>query len=347
MIFNQLKIDKYKDMNELIQKCPTHSIIRENLIRAYEKINSPLYDHIVCAVSGGSDSDIQIDIVWKCDINNKVDYVWFDTGLEYQATKDHLKYLEEKYNIEIKTYKPVKPIPTACREYGQPFISKNVSEMISRLQRHNFQWEDEPLDVLLKRYCKWNEEKQDWYGCKNALMWWCNANESIQFCIKYNKYLKEFMVKNPPEFLISSKCCKYAKKDVLYRLVNEEGYDLNIFGVRKSEGGIRSTSYKTCFNEGDVCDSYRPLFWYVNDDKLTYEKHYGITHSRCYMEYGLKRTGCAGCPFGRDFEYELEVIEKYEPKLFKAVINIFGYSYVYTRAYKKFCEEMKAKEMAR
>ena len=40
-----------------------------------------------------------LDIVWRCDKDNKVDYVWFDTGLEYQATKDHLKYLE---NIQEK-----------------------------------------------------------------------------------------------------------------------------------------------------------------------------------------------------------------------------------------------------
>ena len=59
--------------------------------------------------------------------------------------------------------------------------------------------------------------------------------------------------------------------------------------------------------------------------------------------YGLKRTGCAGCPFGRDFEFELQVIEKYEPKLFKAVNNIFGQSYEYTRAYRSFCEEMDKK----
>ena len=334
-----MEVKKYKDLDELIQNCPPHSIIGENYIRAWAKINSPLYDRIVCAISGGSDSDIQFDIVWKCDVDNKVDYVWFDTGLEYQATKDHLKYLEEKYGVKIKPYKPVKPIPTACKQHGQPFISKNVSEMIDRLQRHNFQWEDEPLEVLLERYCEWDEKKQDWVGCKNALMWWCNANQSIQFCIDYNKHLKEFMVANPPKFKISAKCCKYGKKDVLHKLVNEEGYDLNIFGVRRSEGGIRSTSYKTCFNEGDVCDSYRPLFWYVNDDKLTYEKHYGVIHSRCYTEYGLKRTGCAGCPFGRDFEFELEVIEEFEPKLFKAVMNIFDDSYEYTRAYRRFCEE--------
>lgn len=85
---------------------------------------------------------------------------------------------------------------------------------------------------------------------------------------------------------------------------------MNIFGVRRAEGGIRQTAYKSCFDEnGEGYDNYRPLFWYTNLDKNNYENNYAIKHSRCYTEYGLKRTGCAGCPFGRDFEQELQIIE--------------------------------------
>lgn len=330
---------------ELISGAPKNQIIGDNLVRAWSKINSSKYKKIVCAISGGSDSDVMLDIIWQCDKDGKVEYVWFDTGLEYQATKEHLNLLKEKYDIEIKPYRAIVPIPTSCKKYGQPFISKNASEMIDRLQRHGFQWEDESLDILLQRYCEWNTKKQDWVGCKGALMWWCNANESVQFNIAYNKYLKDFMVQNPPRFKISSKCCQYAKKDVLHKLVANEGYDLNVFGVRRAEGGIRQTAYKSCFDEnGDGYDNYRPLFWYTNSDKDDYESHYAIKHSKCYTEYGLERTGCAGCPFGRDFEKELEIIEKYEPKLFVAVNNIFGDSYEYTRKYREFCKEMDNKK---
>lgn len=327
-------------LEELIQNAPKNKTIGDNLIRAWSIINSSKYDKAVCTISGGADSDIVLDICTKVDINNKIDYIWFDTGLEYQATKEHLKFLETKYNVEIRPFKAIKPIPISCRNIGQPFLSKNVSEMIYRLQKHNFQWEDEPLDVLLPRYCKWDEKKQDWVGCKGALMWWCNANEGLQFCVGLNKWLKEFMVLNPPQFKVSSKCCHYAKKDIIHKLIANGGYDLNISGIRKFEYGIRSTAYKNCFDEKTSCDNYRPIFWYTDEDKQTYEQHYGIVHSDCYTEYGLKRTGCAGCPFGRDFEEELRVIENYEPKLFKAVNNIFGDSYNYTRKYKEFCVEM-------
>lgn len=333
-------VQKANTIEELLQDCPVNSIIGDNLIRAWSKINSPKYKKILCSISGGSDSDIMLDIIWRCDKDNKVTYVWFDTGLEYQATKDHLKYLENKYNIEIRAYKAIKPIPITCRTLGQPFISKNVADMIDRLQRHNFKWEDKPLEELLKKYCEWNEKKHDWVGCKAAIMWWCNANRTSRFCINHNKWLKEFMIQNPPSFKISKKCCIYAKEKVAENIISMDGYDLNIFGVRKAEGGIRATAYKSCFSENiSGSDSYRPLFWYKNEDKIDYEVAYQVTHSKCYTEYGLTRTGCAGCPYSRNFEFELEVIQKYEPKLYKAVNNIFGDSYEYTKKYKEFCKK--------
>lgn len=57
----------------------------------------------------------------------------------------------------------------------------------------------------------------------------------------------------------------------------------------------------------------------------------------------MKRTGCVGCPYGKDFEYELEVVKQYEPKLYKAVNNIFKDSYEYTRKYRQFIKELESK----
>ena len=328
---------KPQSIYDLLQDCPKNQTITDNLIRAWAKINSPKYKKIVCTISGGSDSDVMLDIVWRCDKDNKVTYCWFDTGMEYEATKEHLKDLEEKYEIEIQKRKAIKPIPAACKQYGQPFLSKRVSDYINRLQKHNFQWADKPYDVLVQKYPR----------CQTALKWWCNAAESPQFCINRNKWLKEYMIENPPTFLISHKCCTYAKKDVLHKLLKEGDYDLNIFGVRKAEGGARATAYKSCFNEGDGgCDFYRPLFWYKNSDKEEYVEAFCIENSACYTEYGLKRTGCPGCPYGRDFEYELEAIEQYEPKFYRAVMHIFGESYEYTRGYREFQKKMEEKAAA-
>lgn len=328
-------VEKANSIEELLEKCPKNQDIGDNLVKAWAKINSSKYKKELCAISGGSDSDVMLDVCWKCDKDNKIEYVWYDTGLEYQATKDHLKYLENKYGIEIKVCKAVKPIPAVCKQYGQPFLSKRVSDYMSRLQRHNFKWQDKLFEELYKEYPK----------CKTALKWWCNTNrDKSSFNIDRNKWLKEFIVENPPTFQISFVCCEYAKKKPAKKYLSDNEYDLNITGLRKAEGGLRATAYKNCFTENsDSHDEYRPLFWYTNSDKEEYENYYEIVHSKCYTEYGLPRTGCAGCPFGRDFEFELQVIEKYEPKLFKAVNNIFGQSYEYTRAYRSFCEEMDKK----
>lgn len=243
--------------------------IVDSFVKADSVINNPRYKSILCSVSGGSDSDIMLDLIYRVDLSKKVKYIWFDTGIEYQATKDHLDYLEQKYDIEIIRERAIKPIPITCREYGQPFLNKFVSDMICRLQKHNFKWEDKPLDELLKEYP----------NCKGALMWWCNAREVndfgySMFNINFKKYLKEFLLANPPKFKISSKCCMYAKKDVSKQLIKEYNADLMVIGVRKSEGGIRSASYKNCYSiKSDGVDDYRPIFWYKEDTKERYEKN--------------------------------------------------------------------------
>ena len=308
-------------------------LIVDSFVKANSVINSPLYETILCSISGGSDSDVMLDLISRVDLNKKVDYVWFNTGLEYQATKDHLDYLEQKYNIKIERERAIKPIPTTCREYGQPFLNKHVSDMLYRLQKHGFKWENGTLDELLKKYP----------NCKSALQWWCNANTVLN--ISRNRFLKSFIIANPPNFKISSKCCDYAKKNASKRVIENYKYDLVIVGIRRAEGGLRSIKYKNCYSiKENQVDNYRPLFWYKDDTKERYEKKFDIKHSECYTKYGFKRTGCCCCPYGRGLEEELEITSIYEPKLYKAACNVFKDSYEYTRKYREFVQIMKLKE---
>ena len=314
---------KLEELNNLLStiKNPT---IGKALLTTYHKLNNCHYKKVLCSISGGSDSDVILDLLTKCDNNKIVEYFYFDTGLEYQATKEHINYLQEKYNIVITTLKPKIPIPLAVKKYGQPFLSKMVSENIQRLQKHGFKWENKPYEELVKEYP----------NCKSALQWWCNSRKNnILLGITRNKGLKEFMMNNNPKFNISNKCCKYAKKDILKDLL-KQGYDLNISGIRKSEGGVRSTAYKSCFDNQDNYDNYRPIFWFTDGDKLEYRKLFNVNNSKCYTVYGLKRTGCVGCPFSKNYKEELEIVNKYEPKLYKAVSNLFKDSYEYINKYK-------------
>ena len=317
------------------------SIDNEVIVKAFLKANSVLnsYSRPCCSISGGKDSDIVLDIIWRVDKDKKMRYVWFDTGLEYQATKDHLDYLENKYGITIEREKAIKPIPIACKEYGQPFLSKMVSEMMCRLQKHNFKWEDKSFEELYKKYPK----------CKGALTWWTNNRNTGNFAnsifnISYNKYLKEFILLNPPQFAISAKCCDYAKKNVKEEYIKSNNLDLNIVGIRRAEGGARSAKYKNCYDNNKSIgkySNYRPLFYFKNDDVKYYSELFNIVHSDCYTTYKFKRTGCVGCPYNRELKTDIKIINKYEPKLSIGINNIFKDSYEYTAMYRKFVEEQK------
>ena len=53
----------------------------------------------ICSYSGGSDSDIMLDLIEQTrHIFNlpPVDYVFFNTGIEMRATKEHVKATAEK-----------------------------------------------------------------------------------------------------------------------------------------------------------------------------------------------------------------------------------------------------------
>ena len=322
--------DKTK-LNEFVTNSPD-AWVQDAIYKANDHLEGA--EKIVCLISGGSDSDIMTHLIHTLDDEKKTTYAWVNTGLEFEATKRHLKDLEDKYGIEIIPLKTKMPIPLAVRTHGLPFLSKYVSDMISRLQKHNFQWEDGTLEKLLIKYP----------NCKGALRWWCNDwGEDSKFNINRNTWLKEFLMENPPDFEISPKCCDYAKKSPANKFVVDGGFDLRCVGVRKSEGGIRSTSYKSCYTPSEIGKEaqYRPLFWFDNKSKETYKQAHNITYSDCYEVWGLKRTGCAGCPFGADFEFELECVQKYEPKFYNAVWKIFGKSYEYTRKYREFQHKMR------
>ena len=88
------------NLSDVLEQTKNSLIISDAFTKADSILNHKEYKNIACSVSGGADSDIMIDICEKVKPHG-VHYVWFDTGIEYQATKDHLKYLEERYDITI------------------------------------------------------------------------------------------------------------------------------------------------------------------------------------------------------------------------------------------------------
>lgn len=158
----------------LLEQCPN-----VRTFDAFFKCERHLIDHhkILVSVSGGSDSDIMLDHLQKVLEENKfnydceIHYVWFDTGLEYKVTKEHLDYLENKYNIKIERIRPKVPVPLGCKIYGVPFLTKYVSQMLSRLQEHNFDFKNDgnkSYEELMSKYP----------NMKSALRFWCCHNDN-------------------------------------------------------------------------------------------------------------------------------------------------------------------------
>ena len=306
----------------------------------YERINNTLgkmryylstHESICVSVSGGSDSDIIVHIIATHfrDMLPKINFVFSNTGIEYRATLQHLDDLRNKYGITIDEVHGM-PIPIAVRKYGVPFISKRVSDCMSRLQKHDFRYEDMPLDELLEKYPR----------NRASLRWWTNDwGDKSHFNIDWNSGLKEYLKDQRPSVCFSSMCCDVSKKAPLKKYQKEKNCDLYITGERKSEGGARSTRHSNCFEQSHGLDHYMPLWFWNDETKAYYEKHENIHHSDCYEVYGLKRTGCVGCPFGQNVFEELEIMQKHEPQCFKLCMNVFGDSYALTREYKEHRKE--------
>jgi 3'-phosphoadenosine 5'-phosphosulfate sulfotransferase (PAPS reductase)/FAD synthetase len=106
---------------------------------------------------------------------------------------------------------------------------------------------------------------------------------------------------------------------------------LSVTGERKAEGGQRAVVHKTCFEEGNHgIDKFMPLFWWTDETKADFKKSEEIRYSDCYEIWGMKRTGCVGCPFGKDTAEELRLMHEYEPNLYNACMKVFGQAYELT-----------------
>ncbi len=317
------------------------------------------HPNAICSYSGGADSDILIDVVERArEIFNlpPVKYVFFNTGLEMKATKDHVKATAEKYGVEIETVRPKTNIVMASRKYGIPFVSKIMSAGLSEWQKKGV-----PLSVAQEydqaedKQAKRAELKERYPKCESVLNFLCCCNSkgeprpNIQLVINSSKYMRDFIGEYSPDFKISAECCTHCKKNVAHQI--QKGYDMVITGERRDEGGMRSVPRKDntslCFTE-TASGQYRlrPLYYVSDADKAWYKEYYGLRYSDAYEVYGLTRTGCCGCPISYKAIDDLELIRPYEPNLVKAAWNVFGKSYTYRQKYNAYKAERMEQEKA-
>ena len=318
------------------------------------------HPNAICSYSGGADSDILIDLI---ETTRKmipslppVKYVFFNTGLEMKATKDHVKATAQKYGVEIKECRPKIGIVQASRMCGIPFVSKIMSNGLSEWQKKGV-----PLSIAEEyeqaedKAAKRRELRERYPKCETVINFLCCCNSkgeprpNIQLVINSSRYMRDFIAEYPPNFQVSAKCCDYCKKQLAHKV--QKDYEMVITGERRAEGGMRSVPRKDCttmcFTEtADGKYRLRPLYYVTDKDKDWYKETFNIRYSDAYEIYGLKRTGCCGCPISYRAVDDLEIIKPYEPNVVKAAWNIFGKSYEYRKAYNTYKERRDAEIQA-
>ena len=124
---------------------------------------------------------------------------------------------------------------------------------------------------------------------------------------------------------VSNKCCLYNKERPMIQWGKESGRKA-VIGVRGSESRTRKSKYNTCLKKnGD----FTPLYDFSDDLVDLIYGVYDIEIPECYNF--LTRTGCAGCPYGKDTEQELSMLPAgqrgHAIKYFQESYDVLGIDY--------------------
>lgn len=179
-------------------------------------------------------------------------------------------------NCDVVLTPELKPLEVK-EQYGSPCFSKQQDEYIMRYQKGNRS--ENTMKVIMG---------------DNPMI---NLNNNARNKLLSNKLHK-----------ISNKCCDNLKKKPMKNYLKTNGKK-TITGVRASESMLRSNMYTSCF---DKKGNFSPL-WDLNDKLLEdIYKQYNIEVPQIYDT--LTRTGCMGCPYGRNILLELKTLTKSQRK---------------------------------
>ena len=138
------------------------------------------HPNAICSYSGGADSDIMIDLIERTRTFFKlppITYVFFNTGLEMKATKDHVKATAEKYGVEIIEARPTVNIVKAARTYCIPFVSKIMSSGLSEWQKKGVPLSiADEYDQAEDKQAKRQELRERYPKCESVINFLCCCN---------------------------------------------------------------------------------------------------------------------------------------------------------------------------
>lgn len=253
------------------------------------KITNAKYDlenNAYLSFSGGKDSTILHYLLDMALPGNKIPRVFINTGIEYQMIVDFVKELAAQ-DTRFIILQPTKPIKKVLEEYGYPFKSKEHSTKLHEWQRGRRE------SKSIKRYLS-----EGRFTCPQQLRYQFSDN----FNIKVSQY-----------------CCLKLKKEPAKKWSKQNHKPITITGMRKEEGGQRTTLNCVLTNNKGEIVKFHPLAkvndewedWFIKNQESLRGGH--ILCELYYPPFNFTRSGCRGCPFSLTLQDQLETMELYLP----------------------------------
>ena len=268
-------------------------------IQKIKSINE-LYDlenKAYISFSGGKDSTVLSRLIDEALPNNNIPRLYLNTGIEYLMVVSFVERERER-DCRIQIIFSKQNIKTMLEVVGYPFKSKEHSQKVSYYQNSG-------MTKTVINYLGQGDKEN--FLCPEQL--------------KYN-FTPAFKIK------VSDKCCRKLKKEVADKWAEENNRPIKITGMRKAEGGLR-TSHNACtiFDEGNLL-KFHPLQpieedfidWYIKERNIKLCELY-------YPPFNFKRTGCKGCPFAVDLQSHLDIMAMLLPAERKQCEMIWGKVY--------------------
>lgn len=280
-------------------------MLSQKIIEAQHRIEE-LYNlsegKAILAFSGGKDSMVVLSLIKQCEEALTIDKgaivaLFCNTGMELQQTIDFVNWVNTNY-YPVTTVKPKIPFGEVMK-LGKPVKSKFLSSSLQRFQAKGFKG---------KSYTK-----------------------LINSEYSYQMYLGDKMLHlaHPLfDIKVSNECCNYLKKYPSRDWQIEHDYKGTLTGERRDEGGVRELAAKRREKSGDrLCLRFRdgkplmsPIIDWSDEDVNEYIKQYNIPLSDAYTKFNMIRTGCIGCPFSQDLEFNLKLLYDHDRPRYKAIM---------------------------
>lgn len=242
-------------------------------------------ENFYISFSGGKDSTVLSALVDMAIPNNNIPRVYANTGIELNMIRDFV-FEMAKTDKRVVVIKPSVPIKQMLEKEGYPFKSKVHSHVVNLYQIGSKN--KMVLGYLGKRPQTWHSDT-----CPKILRYQFTSENALR---------------------ISDACCVQMKENPLMKWANENNKQIAIIGIMREEGGRRTKSNCMVLS-GQKVIKFQPLVPITKDWEEWLIKEKGIQICDIYKPpYNFGRTGCKGCPFAKDIQHELEILEEFFPE---------------------------------